>query len=721
MPIIRKRNKRGGDRNSELTVSNMPILALTDTYKISHMSMYDKTVTKMIAYGECRSPLKIDKKRIEIGNDIDGNVLKENRLINFGLTYIIENYIDKEITEDTIKQIKEFYGTHGFIKGQYPINENLIDNLKGRKLPVKIYGLPEGTVMLPHTPVYKVVAEGEFAPLVTFLETILTQVWYPIAVATLSRCCKDIFRRKYIEVGVPESQHFFLDYSLHDFGFRGCSSIETSIIGGMSHLLNFEGTDTMSAAYYAQYKYNDGTPVGESVPASEHSVMTSYISEYNSILEIMKEFHKIQKAADAAGKNKFGWSPLSLVMDSYDYENSLMNVFPAAVKAYIDWIKNPPSSAKGGKNKSKRKGGEGKSDSQLINNKIEVLRELIPDGPIINEEDQKSLPQSFSVVFRPDSGNPIAAVIQALIAGVKIFGIDYENSYTNKSTGIVYIKPKRVRVLQGDGINVFTIQGILDAITDPKCVSNNEKSAWAFSPFSILCGMGGGLLQKVNRDTPNFATKLCYVKREDNEYPIMKDPATAPDKRSLPGDLVVKNERDIPKVYSLQAKNVPDGNDLLELIYDGTDAGMVQSKIPKGNWFSKLKETVQINWENMKDVNGKEIDARSDQIKKYQEEQHEMRKGKQQIDIEWTPQSKWFDSIPFVNKSKGKDDYNYGNFIESLESLKSPQSGGGNKVIFYKKIDGVIKKFKRTVKLNKKGEECVDINGKLVRLSKIKK
>jgi nicotinamide phosphoribosyltransferase len=41
---------------------------------------------------------------------------------------------------------------------------------------------------------------------------------------------------------------------LHDFGFRGCTCVEQSIIGGCAHLLNFDGTDTMAAAYYAQVR-----------------------------------------------------------------------------------------------------------------------------------------------------------------------------------------------------------------------------------------------------------------------------------------------------------------------------------------------------------------------------------------------------------------------------------------------------------------------------------
>jgi nicotinamide phosphoribosyltransferase len=42
------------------------------------------------------------------------------------------------------------------------------------------------------------------------------------------------------------------------------------VLGGVAHLLNFDGSDTMSAAYYAQFTLNDGRPVAQSIPASEH-------------------------------------------------------------------------------------------------------------------------------------------------------------------------------------------------------------------------------------------------------------------------------------------------------------------------------------------------------------------------------------------------------------------------------------------------------------------
>jgi nicotinamide phosphoribosyltransferase len=50
--------------------------------------------------------------------------------------------------------------------------------------------------------------------------------------------------------------------------------------------------------------------------------------------------------------------------------------------------------------------------------------------------------------------------------------------------------------------------------------------------------MGGGLLQKCNRDTMSFATKLSFLKyKGGREEEIMKYPKTDKAKVSLPGVL----------------------------------------------------------------------------------------------------------------------------------------------------------------------------------------
>ena len=55
---------------------------------------------------------------------------------------------------------------------------------------------------------------------------------------------------------------------------------------------------------------------------------------------------------------------------------------------------------------------------------------------------------------------------------------------------------------------------------------------------AVAFGMGGGLLQKVNRDTLSFATKLSHVVYADGTpADIMKSPVSDAAKNSFPGKL----------------------------------------------------------------------------------------------------------------------------------------------------------------------------------------
>lgn len=62
-----------------------------------------------------------------------------------------------------------------------------------------------------------------------------------------------------------------------------------------------------------------------------------------------------------------------------------------------------------------------------------------------------------------------------------------------------------------------------------------------FSAQSVAFGMGGGLLQKVNRDTMSFATKLSHIHLQGQPAgrDLMKAPKTDLGKFSLPGLLQV--------------------------------------------------------------------------------------------------------------------------------------------------------------------------------------
>jgi nicotinamide phosphoribosyltransferase len=128
------------------------------------------------------------------------------------------------------------------------------------------------------------------------------------------------------------------------------------------------------------------------------------------------------------------------------------------------------------------------------------------------------------LVIRPDSGDPVQVTERVIeILGEK-FG------YTTNEKGYKVLNPK-VRIIQGDGINLKMIEKIL---------YNFMLNGW--SADNIAFGMGGALLQQVNRDSLKFAMKTNEVIREGVAIDVFKDPATDHGKASKKGrQIVVKN------------------------------------------------------------------------------------------------------------------------------------------------------------------------------------
>jgi nicotinamide phosphoribosyltransferase len=129
----------------------------------------------------------------------------------------------------------------------------------------------------------------------------------------------------------------------------------------------------------------------------------------------------------------------------------------------------------------------------------------------------KVLQREGTLVVRPDSGNPRETVLKVLeILGEK-FGCE-----TN-AKGYRVLNPK-VRLIQGDGVNYWTIQDTLTAMS---------RAGW--SADNITFGMGGALLQQLNRDTQKFAFKTSNVTVNGKDYEVFKDPVEGHDKVSKRG------------------------------------------------------------------------------------------------------------------------------------------------------------------------------------------
>lgn len=126
-----------------------------------------------------------------------------------------------------------------------------------------------------------------------------------------------------------------------------------------------------------------------------------------------------------------------------------------------------------------------------------------------------------TVVIRPDSGEPVAIVHQTIERLMAKFG-----SHIN-AKGYRQL-PDFVRVIQGDGIGLESIKAILANLKRHQISAEN-----------IAFGMGGALLQQVNRDTLDFAMKASACCVQNQWRDVFKDPVTDSAKRSKKGRLAV--------------------------------------------------------------------------------------------------------------------------------------------------------------------------------------
>ena len=325
------------------------ICLLTDSYKITHHYFYPQGTKKIYSYLESR-----------VGAEF-------NKTIFYGLQYIIKKYLKgKVVSQEKIDEADNLMQTH---LGEGIFNREgwqyILDEFDGM-LPIEIKAVPEGTPVDVGNVLMTVEnTDDKCYWLVNYLESLLLQVWYPSTIATLSA---EVRKLANFYLDVTGSDKSNLDFMLHDFGYRGATSTESSMLCGSAHLLSFSGTDTIPALTIPENYYNDSEVYGFSVQATEHSIMTSLGQDG----EIQQTLNVIENAKNGI---------LSMVIDSYDYRNFLR---------------------------------QASTEGSELNDAI--LKFLSVDGN--------------KVVFRPDSGEPVSTTIDCLNILESGFGsYDTENGY----------------------------------------------------------------------------------------------------------------------------------------------------------------------------------------------------------------------------------------------------------------------------------------------------
>lgn len=129
---------------------------------------------------------------------------------------------------------------------------------------------------------------------------------------------------------------------------------------------------------------------------------------------------------------------------------------------------------------------------------------------------QQVIDSGATVVIRPDSGDPDVVCRQL------VQKLDAKFGSTVNSKGFRVLN--NVRLIQGDGVNENTIRTILGGF-----------QAYGYSADNIAFGMGGALLQQVDRDTQKFAMKCSSAEINGTWVDVQKDPITDSGKKSKAG------------------------------------------------------------------------------------------------------------------------------------------------------------------------------------------
>lgn len=411
------------------------IILDTDSYKASHWLQYPPNTTNMFSYIESRGGLY-------------------DKTVFFGLQYYLKKYLCKQITKQDVLFAKDFYEKHGV-----PFNFEgwmyIVEHHNGY-IPVEIKAVPEGSVV----PTKNVLVTIESTDpkcfwVVSWIETLLIRIWFPINVATIGWHTKQSIL-KYLKI-TSDHPYDEIDFKLHDFGSRGTSSQESARVGGMAHLVNFKGSDTVVGICTANQVYNNEMS-GFSIPASEHSTITAWgrENELKAYENMLKHYAKHN-------------SVLACVSDSYD-------IYHACEAMWGDSLK------------------------------------------------QKVINSGATVVIRPDSGDPVEVVLKCLNILSRKFGVTKNTRNFNVLN--------HVRLIQGDGIDSSDILKILERMRQNQ-----------YSATNISFGMGGGLLQKHNRDTQRMAMKCSSITVNGEERDVFKSPIGDSKKISKKGrlDLIQKD------------------------------------------------------------------------------------------------------------------------------------------------------------------------------------
>lgn len=552
-------------------------LSSIDSYKLGHADQFPEGTTKVYSNFTPRS-----LKHLPVPHQC-GTI----RVVWFGLQAFLndlqsvwqETFFDRpkdEVVAEFMELVGPFCGPRGF-------NQSRIEWLHDLGyLPIEIKSLPEGTLVPAGVPVLTItntLPEAYWLP--NFLETWLSaDLWKPSTAATISYTYRKIIDH-YAELTGGNKE--FVMWQGHDFSSRGMSGIQDAARTGAGHLLSFAGTDNVTAVQLVNDAYHGKeTFVGGSVPATEHSTMTSSILvEAERLRQTGVDEDNVMTQAELNVIKRlvtevYPSGVVSVVSDSFDFWKVITEIAPTLKNEILDRVPDQLGLAKvvfrpdSGDPVKIICGDVEIIDIKSSNKNDEIDLEYAQDVAIdilvnaaANEAGHGELGELTTEGYFRVNGKIYKAVVD-----IEWNRYDKQYYYVDGHTLVSFVETElspqqkgaieclwdtfggttnekgfktlnqRVGLIYGDSITLDRCNEILKLLAEKGFASDN-----------VVFGIGSFTFQYNTRDTLGFAMKATYVEIDGKPYSIFKDPKTdSGTKKSARGLLQVVQDGDTLKV-----------------------------------------------------------------------------------------------------------------------------------------------------------------------------
>ena len=517
----------------------------TDAYKLFHKEAYHPDITNVYSNYTSR-------------NGRLSNVKDNNEVVFVGLQYFIKDVLIDEWNDTFFnvpkalasKELKSF--TKALLGFDYDIShfESLHDL---GYLPISIKALPEG-VSVPYgvPPVTFVNTVEGYQWLSNYIETVFSTENWPIQ--TSATTSKAYLKRTIEAFDNAGLTHDLVPFMCHDFSFRGCFGRHAAAMSGFGHLTSFAGTDTLPAILFAQKYYNadiENELVGVSVPATEHSTATSFITSMAEEKGITKLEAEVEYVRYLMAKVPTGI--LSHVSDSFDFWKFVEEGLPMLKDEIL---------ARDGKLVIRPDSGDpvdvlcGIPVEVSVDSVHDISPFDIPKGLVhVKSKNYFCYVESGGTADTLYEINTSKVVSESEVKGLiqclaELFGT------TESPTGLKLLHDN-IGAIYGDSITIERQDQIITRL---------EEKGYA---GLVVLGVGSYTYQYVTRDTHGSAVKATWVNKEGKGVDVFKDPATDKKKKSAKGLLRVELENGKYVLHDQQTPEQEQQGELKEVFRDG--------------------------------------------------------------------------------------------------------------------------------------------------------